>query len=229
MKVYGIATRLFLIHTSTRRKTIIRLALCLLLLCTNLPEITSAQAKKGKGEAACVPTRDTTILKSRENELRAVAEKLLQAFRAGDAKTFLGLVHPDYFSMGEDSKNYTRSELRESFRVKDEMYCYLFDASCIAPAPPPTTPETSFSEVAKRPGARVQSVQIWTGKGIKEPGCRGSVNFTWVDPVDSPEVSTFTFMYVDRQWKTVGFDFPPTATPKTSLLSPQAGWKDTNR
>lgn len=188
----------------------IRLALCLLLLCTNLPEGTYAQAKKGKGETSCIPTRDTTILKSRENELRAAAEKLLQAFRAGDTKAFLGLVHPDYFSMGAESKNYTRTELRESFRVKDEMYCYLFDASCIAPATPPTTPETSFSEAAVRPEARLQSVQIWTARDVKEPGCRGSVNFMWVDPVDSTDVSTFTFMYVDGQWKTVGFDFPPT-------------------
>jgi hypothetical protein len=147
----------------------IRLALSLLLLCTNFPGRASAQAKKSKGEAICVPTRDTTALKSRENELRAVAEKLLQAFRAGDAKTFLGLVHADYFSIGEDGKNYTLAELRESFRRKDAVYCYLFDASCIAPAPPPTTLETSFSEVAKRPGARVQSVQIWTEKDIKEP------------------------------------------------------------
>lgn len=198
----------------------IRLALCLLLLCTNFPGSVSAQAKKSKGEAICVPTRDARVLKSRENELRAVAEKLLQAFRAGDAKTFLGLVHPDYFSIGEDSKNYTLAELRESFRKRDEVYCYLFDVSCIAPTPPPTIPETSFSEVAKRPGARVQSVQLWTEKDINEPGCRGSVNFTWVDPVDSTDVSTFTFMYVDRQWKTVGFDFPPTA---------MARGKDTNR
>jgi len=198
----------------------IRLALCLLLLWTISPERTSAQAKSSHGRERCAPSRDSQILKMRENDLRTTGEKLLQAFRDRDTDTFLALVHPHHFSMGAEGKNYTRTELRKSFRVKDEMYCYLFDASCIALAPPPTTPETSFSEVAKRPGARVQSVQIWTEKDIKEPGCRGSVNFTWVDPVDSTDVSTFTFMYVDRQWKTVGFDFPPTA---------MARGKDTNR
>jgi hypothetical protein len=53
-------------------------------------------AEESKGEAICVPTRDTRVLKSCENELRAAAEKLLQPFRAGDA-----------FSIGEDGKNYT--------------------------------------------------------------------------------------------------------------------------
>ena len=204
----ALKTQLGLIRSYTY--LMIRLALCLLLLCMNFPGSVSAQAKKSKGEAICVPTRDARVLKSRENELRAAGEKLLQAFRARDAKTFLGLVHPDYFSIGEGSKNYTLPAIRESFQKKDEVFCYLFDASCIAQAPPSTTRETSFSEAAKRPGAGVQSVQIWTEKDIKEPGCRGSVNFTWGDPVDSTDVSTFTFIYIDRRWKTVGFDFPPT-------------------
>jgi hypothetical protein len=192
----------------------IRLALCFLLVCTNFPERASAQAKRSHSQEKCTPTSDSQILKMRENELRATGEQLLQAFRDKDTTTFLALVHPQYFGMGAEGKNYTRAELKESFRKKDELYCYLFDASCIAPAPPPDTPETSFSEVAKRSEATVQSVQIWAGKDIKEPGCRGSVNFAWVDPVDSAHVSTFTFMYVDGQWKTVGFDFPPTAMPK---------------
>jgi hypothetical protein len=82
--------------------------------------------------------------------------------------------------------------------------------------------ETSFSEAANRPQARVQSVEIDSGKGKTKPGCGGSVSFRWVDPVDSIHVSTFSFMYVGGQWKTVGFDFPPAATlnPKARTSGP---------
>lgn len=177
-----------------------------------LPAKTSAQGQKGKGEAS-IPTRDSTMLKRRENELRATAEKLLQAFRAGNMKAFLGVVHPEYFRMGE-GKSYTLTELRKSSRTKDEMYCFLFDAGCIPRFLPNDTPESSFSEVAKRPEARMLSVEIWAGEYMKEPGCRGSVNFAWVDPVDPVHVSTFTFLYVRGQWKAVGFDFPPSALPE---------------
>jgi hypothetical protein len=198
--------RWMLIHAE--RRAGIRLVIGSLLLCTVFLKEKPAQAEKN--EERCLPARNSTILKSRENELRATAEKLLRAFRDGDTKTFLGLVHPNYFSEGE-SRNYTLAELKRAFRVKDEMYCYLFDTSCIAPASGNNTPETSFSEVAKRPEAKIQSVEVTIGEHIKQPGCSGSVNFTWVDPFDAAHVSTFTFMYVSRQWKTVGFDFTPAA------------------
>lgn len=187
------------------------LALSALVFCILLLTKTSGQVKNGKQE--CVPTRDARLLKSREIELRASASKLLQAFRSGNTAVFFGLVHPDYFGMAE-SKNYTLIELKKSFLAKEEMYCFLFDASCIPPpSPNDVGGSTSFSELTKRPEARVQTVEVWSGGGIEKPGCNGSVNFAWVDPVDPVYVSTFTFMYVGGQWKTVGFDLPPTAPP----------------
>jgi hypothetical protein len=135
MKLHAMARRMSLHLDSTGGKTAIRLALGLLLLCIIFPKNTFAQATRS--EEKFVPTRDSTILKSRENELRAAGEKLLRAFRAGDTKTFLALVHPKYFSEGAESKNYTLAELKESFRAREGMYCYLFDASCIPPQPPP--------------------------------------------------------------------------------------------
>lgn len=205
------ARRTLPIRISTKRESKLPLTLGLLLLCTISQRSASAQTKPPKQE--CVPTHDGAILKQREHELRTAGEKLLSAFRAGDMETFLGLVHPSYFRMGE-SKNYALLQLRRSFRAKGEVYCFLFDASCIAPPSAKDTPETSFSEAAKRPTAKVQSVQIWIGEQVKEPGCRGTVSFSWADPVDPDQVSTFTFLYVGQKWRTVGFDLPPTATPE---------------
>lgn len=209
------------VHRNRTQQPSTWLAVGLLVSCVLVPATAHPQGEKGPDK--CVPTRDGTILKSRENELRATAERLLQAFRAKDTKTFLGLVHLAYFSMAE-SRNYTSAELKESFRTKEEMYCFLFDASCIPPPAVNETTQTSFNEMARRPEARVQAVEIWLGEHVKEPGCRGSVNFAWTDPVDPAHVSTFTFMYVGGQWKTVGFDFPPTALPPGPRVPPeQAG------
>jgi hypothetical protein len=118
--------------------------------------------------------------------------------------------------MGAEGKNYTLAELKKSFQSKKEMYCYLFDTSCIVQGPPAdNTPETSFHEVANRPEARIESVRVWTDNYLEDPGCRGSVGFDWVSPSNVNFASAFTFMYRDREWKTVGFDFPPAAIPKT--------------
>lgn len=197
------------------------LALGLLLVCIPSSVKTSAQARKDKEE--CVPTRDPRILESRQNKLRATAENLLRAFRSGDTKTFLTLVHPDYFSIGvEEGKNYTLSELEQAFRTRKEIYCYLFDASCIPPPSPNSIGvATSFREVAKRPEARVESVQLWSGTGVSKPGCRGSVSFRWADPVGLIDASTFAFMYVDGEWKTVGFAFPAAFSPSAPGIVPQ--------
>jgi hypothetical protein len=170
---------------------------------------------------ACVPTQEVAALKNREKELRSTAEKLLAAFRGDDTATFLRLIHPDYFSMGE-GRNYTLADLKRSFDAREEMYCYLFDASCVPPPAPNDTPETSFSVVAKRPEARVLSAEVWSGDSIAEPGCRGSANFAWADPQNPANNSTFTFMYVDRQWRAVGFDFPP-AQPLANKASSKKG------
>jgi hypothetical protein len=89
------------------------------------------------------------------------------------------------------------------------IYCYLLDSTCIEQPPKPDAAETSFSQAGKMPEARLQSVKIWTGSNVKNPGCRGTVNCSWTKPGDSAHISTFTFMYVDHDWKTVGFDFPP--------------------
>lgn len=160
----------------------------------------------------CTATRDPQVLKEREEQLRATAEKLLEVFRTGDTKTFFVLVHEKYFGMGE-GKNYTQAELKESFRKKDEMYCYLFDSTCITPLPEPATArELSFGELAKRPGARIRDVEVWSGERIMQPGCRGHVNYLW--PAKPGEnlvvpITRFTFVKKGGVWRTVGFDEPP--------------------
>jgi hypothetical protein len=163
----------------------------------------------------CVPTRDPQVLKSRENQLRATAEKLLQAFRTGNKDAFLRLVHEQYFGMGE-GKSYTLAELKETFRKKGDMYCYLLDSACIPPLRPPANGrELSFNEVAKRPEAKIAEVELWKVEGVE--GCRGHVNYMW--PTNPGErfdinVSRFTFVNKGGQWKTVGFDEPPIVDPE---------------
>src|SRR5258707_615006 len=81
-------------------------------------------------QAKCTPTSNIEILKIREGQLRAAGEKLLKTFRDNEAKSFLASVHPLYFRMGE-GRNYTVVDLSRAFRKKEEIYCYLFDVSCI--------------------------------------------------------------------------------------------------
>lgn len=161
------------------------------------------------GKHDCTLTRDPQILKKRQEELRLTAEKLLNVFQTGDTQAFFDLVHEKYFGVGEGG-TYTLAELKESFRTKDTMYCYLFDSSCISVRPLAETARyASFSELAKRPGARVKYVEVWAMEGLKQPGCSGHINFFW--PSKSGEklvmdTSRFTFTYVRGEWKTVGFD-----------------------
>ncbi len=173
--------------------------------------ITSVQLSPGQTKPPrpqCEPTRDAVSLKTREDELRAAAERMLRMFREADAKGFLAIVHPSYFQIGQ-GRSYTVSQLGRSFRHKEQIYCYLFDATCIPSALPGDSPETSFSAAAKHSGARLLTVKIPADREIKRPGCQGTVTFAWTGPTDPATVSTFTFMYVNGQWVTVGFDFPP--------------------
>lgn len=174
------------------------LALCVLCSPNTLP----AACKQD-----CIPTRKPQMLKQREQQLLGTAEKLLQAFRTGDTEAFLKLVHEKYFGVGE-GKLYTLAELKEFFRTKDAMYCFLFDSSCIPPMSIDKSVKfLSFSELAKRPGARVKYVEVWTVNGVE--GCRGHVSLVWPEQPGEKfviNVSRFTFMYEGGQWKTVGFD-----------------------
>lgn len=184
------------------------LASILLLLAVGL----TAGEKQG-----CIPTRDAAILKQRENILVEAGKKLLEAFRSDDEDTFLQLVHEKHFGMGE-SKKYTVSELKELFRKREGMFCYLFDSSCI-----PTVGEVphirlySFSELSKRPGARIRNAEVWRLKSKTRTGCSGHINFIW--PARADEIlgvggHRFTFMYEGGKWLTSGFDFRASSLPK---------------
>jgi len=168
----------------------------------------------------CIPVRDPKALQQRENDLRDAANKLLQVFRTGDTATFLTLVHPLYFS-AEESENFPIAKLREVFRRKGDLYCVLFDSSCLSPEE--TGSVASFSELAKRPEAKILRVELTIGEGITDPGCKALVTFSWSDPVDNIYVSGFGYMYREGQWKVTGFDLAParptsSRTPNTPRL-----------
>ena len=182
------------------------LASILLLLAVGL----AAGEKQG-----CISTQDAAILKQRENALVEAGKKLLEAFRSEDEETFLQLVHEKYFGMPE-SKEYTLSELKESFRKREAMFYYLFDSSCI-----PTVGEEpqrklySFSELSKRRSARIRNAEVWRLES--DTGCAGHINFIWpakADEIMSVNGHRFTFMYEGEKWLTVGFDFPASSLPK---------------
>lgn len=172
----------------------------------------SAMGQTGRKSPKCVPARDPKALQQRENELRDAANKLLQAFRAGDTATFLTLVHPLYFS-AEEGENFPIAKLREAFIAKGDLYCVLFDSSCLSAEEAGST--ASFSELAKRPEAKILRVELITGKEITDPGCRALVTFSWTDPVDNVYVSRFGYMYRDGQWKVTGFDLAPARPPSS--------------
>jgi hypothetical protein len=157
-------------------------------------------------------------LQEREQELRAAAEKLLKVLRDTDTDAFLALVHENYFGVGE-SGDLTRQELKQAFERRVGMYCYLFDSSCI---PNQSLVESgrfvAFAELARRPGARVDKVEVWATEGIEEPGCGGHANLKWVANEGEElliNVSRFTFLRVRGKWKTVGFDDLVYSRPET--------------
>lgn len=169
-----------------------------------------ALTRTADGKNECVATRDAKLLKLRENELRTTGERLLQVFRSRDTKAFFRLVHEQYFGVGE-GQNYTVDRLREAFRARADMYCYLFDSRCIPPdSSTDNSKHLSFNDLAARPGSKIKQVEVWHGEGIEKAGCTGTVTFGWV-AVEGEELvpsnaSTFTFVYERGQWKTVGFD-----------------------
>ena len=184
------------------------LASILLLLAAGL----AAGEKQG-----CISTQDAAILKQRENALVEAGKKLLEAFRSEDEETFLQLVHEKYFGMGE-SKKYTLSELKESFRKREAMFCYIFDSSCIRSVGEESDRKLySFSELSKRPGARLKNAEAWKIKSRTRTGCSGHINFFWparADEIMAVGGKRFTFMYEHGKWLTSGFDFLASSLPK---------------
>ena len=172
--------------------------------------VRGTEGQTARKRPECVSSQDPKVLQQRESELRGAANKLLQAFRTGDTAAFLALVHPLYFSE-EEGENFPIAKLRKSFRTKDWMYCTLFDSSCLSPEEAGSF--TSFSELAKRPEARILYAQLTTGKQITDPGCRALVTFSWTDPTDNLYVSGFGYMYRHGEWKVTGFDLPPSKPP----------------
>ena len=63
----------------------------------------------------------------------ALEREFFAAIREGDAKTFLSYVPEQGMNVGSRAEHVTRAEIEQQFAQHRDLYCKLFDSSCIRP------------------------------------------------------------------------------------------------
>jgi hypothetical protein len=63
----------------------------------------------------------------------ALEREFFAAIREGDAKKFLSYVPEDGINVGRRAQHVSRTEIEQQFAQHRELYCKLFDSTCIQP------------------------------------------------------------------------------------------------
>jgi hypothetical protein len=98
-------------------------AMFLLMLLT---QITSARAQSSSASGA-----SGTSHTSRSRQTAALERDFFAAIREGNAKKFLSYVPEEGIHVGPQAKLVSRAEVEEQLSHRRDLYCTLFDSSCI--------------------------------------------------------------------------------------------------
>jgi len=104
-------------------RSIVSGAMFLLMLLT---QITSARAQSSSASGA-----SGTSHTSRSRQTAALERDFFAAIREGNAKKFLSYVPEEGIHVGPEAKPLSRTEVEEQLSHRRDLYCKLFDSSCI--------------------------------------------------------------------------------------------------
>src|SRR5271157_5916594 len=89
---------------------------------------------EGSGSAAQSASGASISQQTASEPTAALERELFAAIREGDAKKFLSYVPEQGMNVGPQAKHMTRSEVEQQFAQHRDLYCKLFDSSCIQSA-----------------------------------------------------------------------------------------------
>ena len=120
--------------------------------------------------------------------------------RRGDAEKFLTYIPKDGVNVGRDARLSTRSEIEDQFAHHRDLYCTLFDSSCIQSTIKldASTPPCSYRELLTQSGkVRTASTET-TRNGVRQAILIAEVHN---QKCAGPGLIDFIFNYHQGGWK----------------------------
>jgi hypothetical protein len=85
----------------------------------------------GSGSAAQSASAASSLHQTASEPTAALQREFFAAIREGDGKKFLSYVPEQGMNVGPQAKHMSRSEVEQHFAQHRDLYCKLFDSSCI--------------------------------------------------------------------------------------------------